>query len=86
MADQKFNEEMDVSLTAGDPDAMAYQAEVAGEEAVGGTTPTPEQNDVDELAAAVGIETQPEHPVNVMNNMLKRDQHRYELDPESKED
>lgn len=73
------------SVTGGDPDADAGQAETVGEEAVGGTTPTPEQNDVDALADAVGISTQPEHPVGVLNEMNRRDDQRFELDPESKD-
>ncbi len=72
-------------LTGGDPDAIAARAETVGEEAVGGTTPTPEQNDVDALADAVGISTQPGHPVGVLNEMNRRDDHRFELDPESKD-
>lgn len=35
------------SITGGDMDANTYQAEVVGEEAVGGETPTPGQNNVD---------------------------------------
>lgn len=70
--------------TAGDPDALSEQAKVVGEEAIGGTTPTPDQSDVDEIAEAVGIETKPEHPVDVMNQMQRRDEQRHELDPESK--
>jgi hypothetical protein len=70
--------------TAGDPDAMPYQAQVVGEEAIGGTTPTPDQSDVDDIGHAVGFNPQAEHPVNVMGTMRKRDEHRYELDPESK--
>ncbi|PZV09211.1 MAG: hypothetical protein DCF32_03110 [Leptolyngbya sp.] len=72
-------------LTGGDPDAIAERAETVGEEAVGGTTPTPEQNDVDALAEAVGISTKPEHPVGVLNEMDRRDAQRFELDPESKD-
>lgn len=70
--------------TAGDPDALQDQAKVVGEEAIGGTTPTPDQDNVDEIAAAVGINTQAEHPVRVTREMHRRDEQRYELDPESK--
>jgi hypothetical protein len=69
---------------ANDPDAMQYQAKVVGEEAIGGTTPTPDQSDVDAVAAAAGVKTRPEHPVKVVEEMRKRDEHRHELDPESK--
>lgn len=72
-------------LTGGDPDAIAERAETVGEEAIGGTTPTPEQNDVDDIADAAGVTTQPEHPVGVLNEMNRRDDQRFELDPESKD-
>ncbi|WP_204137935.1 DUF6335 family protein [Halomicronema sp. CCY15110] len=70
--------------TQGDPDAMTEQAKVVGEEAVGGTTPTPDQSNVDDIAASAGINTQAEHPVRVLREMQRRDEHRFELDPESK--
>lgn len=70
--------------TAGDPDAMTEQAKVVGEEAIGGTTPTPDQDNVDDIAEAVGINTKAEHPVKVAHEMEKRDENRFELDPESK--
>ncbi|WP_052049924.1 DUF6335 family protein [Leptolyngbya sp. KIOST-1] len=71
--------------TAGDPDAMTEQAKVVGEEAIGGTTPTPDQNNIDEIAAAAGIDTQAEQPVAVKDEMDRRDQQRFELDPDSKD-
>lgn len=70
--------------TAGDPDAMTEQAKVVGEEAIGGTTPTPDQSNVDDIAAAVGIDTPPEQPLKVRSEMQQRDEHRFELDPDSK--
>jgi hypothetical protein len=70
--------------TQGDPDAMTEQAKVVGEEAVGGTTPTPDQDNVDDIAASAGINTQAEHPVRVLRDMQRRDEDRFELDPESK--
>lgn len=73
------------STTAGDPDAMNYQAKVVGEEAIGGTTPTPDQNNVDEIMAAVGIDTEDEQPVAVKDEMDRRDDQRFELDPDSKD-
>jgi hypothetical protein len=73
------------STTAGDPDAMEYQAEVVGEEAIGGTTPTPDQNNVDGIAAAVGLDPEPEQPIAVTDEMYRRDDHRFELDPDSKD-
>lgn len=72
------------STTGGDPDTMQEQAKVVGEEAIGGTTPTPDQSDVDEIATSVGVNTPPEQPVEVMEDMQERDAHRFELDPDSK--
>ena len=72
------------STVADDPGALQEQAKVVGEEAVGGTTPTPDQSNVDAVAAAAGVKTRPERPVKVYEEMRKRDQHRHELDPESK--
>lgn len=71
--------------TAGDPDAMSEQAKVVGEEAIGGTTPLPDQNVVDDVGDSVGVDVPLEHPVNVTRSMQKRDQHRWELDPESED-
>jgi Family of unknown function (DUF6335) len=42
-------------LTAGDPDADWQRAHMSGEEAVGGTVLTPDQNVVDDLGSALGV-------------------------------
>ncbi len=85
-ADRSLNQRMAAGkpTTMGDPDAMTEQAKVVGEEAVGGTTPTPDQDNVDDIAASAGINTKAEHPVKVRHEMERRDEHRFELDPESK--
>ncbi|WP_017296935.1 DUF6335 family protein [Nodosilinea nodulosa] len=77
--------EAEQPLTAGDADAIAARASTVGEEAIGGTTPTPDQNNIDDIGAAVGVSTQPEHPVGVLNKMNRRDDNRFELDPDSKD-
>ncbi len=68
--------------TGGDPDAMNEQAKVVGEEAIGGSTPTPDQNNIDDIADATGINITPEEPVEVINEMRQRDNDRFELDPD----
>ncbi|PSN17060.1 hypothetical protein C7271_19715 [filamentous cyanobacterium CCP5] len=68
---------------AGDPDAMAEQAKMVGEEAIGGTTPTPDQDVVDDIGEAVGVQMDPDQPVEVTEEMRDRDRQRWELDPES---
>ena len=72
--------------TGGDIDTDQYQSQVSGEEAVGGTASTPDQNVVEDLAIAEGIQTPDEHPLRTLRMMQSRDAHRWELEPESSED
>lgn len=81
-----YIEEDGMTITANDLDANHYQAEVAGEEAVGGLTPTPEQNIVEDVATATGVETGDNKPLRVQEKLEKRDDQRWELDPDSAED
>jgi hypothetical protein len=76
----------DPAPTGGDVDSDQYLARVVGEEAIGGSTPTPDQNVVEDLAVAAGIEI-PDTTALHTNTMLEtRDSHRWELDPTSSED
>lgn len=68
------------SVTGGDMDANTYQAEVVGEEAVGGETPTPGQNNVDELGKAVGMSLDDGEELAVIDKLEARDEQRLELD------
>ncbi|MGP1384928.1 MAG: DUF6335 family protein [Thainema sp.] len=72
--------------TAGDIDANAYQAQVVGEEAVGGTTPTPDQDSTEALAEAAGIEVRDRKPIQTRDDLERRDQNRWQLDPDSAAD
>lgn len=76
----------DSSPTGGDVDVNQYLAKVAGEEAVGGTTPTPDQNVVEDLAASVGIKIADKATLHTSEILEQRDAHRWELEPESAED
>ncbi|NJL83661.1 MAG: hypothetical protein HC890_13190 [Chloroflexaceae bacterium] len=69
--------------TGGDWDANQYQAEVVGEEAVGGQTPTPGQVDVDRLGQSMGIEMRDREVVAGVDKLNRRDENRWELDPDS---
>jgi hypothetical protein len=73
-------------LSGGDVDARWDEAESAGDESVGGSTLTPDQDVVDEIGAAVGITYQEGEPLRVGEKEEERDQHRWELDPASAED
>jgi Family of unknown function (DUF6335) len=73
-------------LSGGDVDARWDQAEASGEETVGGSNPTPDQDIVDEIGRAVGITYQEGEPLRVGRKEEERDEHRWELDPASAED
>lgn len=66
-----------------DPDVLSEQAKVVGEEAVGGTTPTPDQDIVDDIGTATGVTMDPDRPVDVAEEVHARDDQRWELDPQS---
>jgi hypothetical protein len=75
-----------LSPTGGDIDADQYLAQVVGEEAIGGTTPTPDQNVVENLAVSAGIEIPDKATLHTSEMLERRNSHRWELDPESAED
>jgi len=66
-----------------DAENDAYRAEVNGDEAVGGSTAIPSQNDTEELAEAVGIVIDDDTTLETEEMLLKRDRDRWELDPAS---
>lgn len=72
-------------LSGGDIDA-AWEDSDVGEESVGGANPTPDQDIVEELGRAVGIEYQDNESLGTEEKLNKRDEHRWELDPASSED
>lgn len=73
-------------LTGGDIDASWEQAAMVGDEAVGGTASTPDQDIVDELGAAVGLEMDDQAFLRTNEILEQRDDQRWELDPKSSED
>ncbi len=73
-------------VTGGDLDDNLYQAEVVGEEAVGGQTPTPDQNVTEKLLQAMGVASVDGEPVQTKEKLERRDRVRWELDPLSSED
>lgn len=72
-------------VSAGDIDADWQRAD-AGEETVGGSAPTPDQDIVDELGEAVGLTYDDDEPLRTTEKVEERDRHRWELDPASSED
>ena len=72
-------------LSGGDVDA-AWALSAVGEETVGGTVATPDQDIVDELGAAVGLEMPDRAFLRTTEILEQRDSQRWELDPKSSED
>jgi uncharacterized protein DUF6335 len=73
-------------LSGGDVDARWDEAESSGDEAVGGSTLTPDQDVVDEIGKAAGVTYQEGEPLRVGEKEEERDEHRWELDPASADD
>lgn len=73
-------------LTGGDVDAAWEQAATVGDEAVGGTVATPDQDIVDEIGAAVGLEMEDYAFLRTNEILEERDDRRWDLDPMSSED
>lgn len=72
-------------LSGGDVDAAWDQAGV-GDETVGGTAVTPDQDVVDELGEAVGLTYEDDEPLDTDGKLAERDRDRWELDPASATD
>lgn len=72
------------ALSGGDVDAAWEDADV-GEESVGGGNPTPDQNVVEELGEAMGLNYEDGEPLHSEEKLASRDEHRWELNPASSE-
>jgi hypothetical protein len=74
------------SLGAGDPDADLEDANFVGESGVGGGNSTPDQDIVEEIGVAAGLEYQDNEPLHTTDKLQQRDRNRWELNPASSED
>jgi hypothetical protein len=74
------------AMTGGDVDADWESAEAVGDEAPGGDNPTPDQDVVDNIGRAVGIEYDDNEELQGGDEIVKRDKKRWELDPASSDD
>jgi hypothetical protein len=72
-------------LAGGDVDAAWDDATGDGEELVGGDTPTPGQDRVDDIGEGAGLTYKDDEPLN-FDKVLIRDQHRWELNAASAAD
>jgi hypothetical protein len=70
----------DATILAGDPDDDAIENEYAGENVPGGSAPTPDQNLVDEIGRAYGLEEEDNGPLHAASEIMeRRDRRRSEL-------
>ena len=73
-------------LTGGDVDASWEDAYSTGDEAPGGDNPTPDQDRVDDIGKALGVQYEDSEELKAADKISERDRHRWELDPASAED
>jgi hypothetical protein len=73
-------------VSGGDVDVDLEDAYFTGEEAPGGDNPTPDQDVVDDIGKALGVEYDDNEPLKGSEKVIERDKHRWELDPASAED
>jgi hypothetical protein len=74
------------ALTGGDLDADWESAYTVGDEAPGGDNSTPDQSVVDEIGEAFGVQYDDDEELKGEAKIAERDEHRWELDPESSDD
>lgn len=74
------------ALTGGDVDASWEDAYAVGDEAPGGDNPTPDQDIVDEIGKALGVQYDDNEELKGADKIQERDRHRWELDPASSDD
>ena len=77
---------MSTAITAGDVDVDLENAYFSGDETPGGDNPTPDQDVVDDIGRALGVEYQDNEELRAGDKVIERDKHRWELDPASSED
>jgi hypothetical protein len=87
MAESALNHRgMDPSIAAGDVDVDVEDAYFTGEEAPGGDNPTPDQDVVDDIGKALGVQYEDNEELKAADKVIERDRKRWELDPASAED
>jgi len=87
MAESRANQaSLTPDISAGDVDVNVEDAYFVGDESPGGDNPTPDQDVVDEIGKALGVEYQDAEELRGSDKVSDRDKHRWELDPASSED
>lgn len=74
------------AASGGDVDADWQRAQSSGEETVGGSVATPDQDVVDEIGHALGVDQASDAPVTTSEEILKsRDRHYWHLERDAAE-
>jgi hypothetical protein len=77
---------MSPEIAGGDVDVDLEDAYFTGDEAPGADNPTPDQDAVDDIGKALGVEYADSEELKASDKVVERDKHRWELDPASSED
>lgn len=85
---EKFTQHTETSpaITGGDIDADWESAYTVGDEAPGGDNPTPDQDIVDDIGKALGVQYEDNEELKGEKKISDRDRKRWELDPASSDD
>jgi hypothetical protein len=83
---RREHNEVSPDLTAGDVDADWEDAYSVGDEAPGGDNPTPDQDRVDDIGKALGVQYDDNEELKAADKIAARDKHRWELDPACSDD
>jgi len=69
------------NIRVGDPDDSVMDNEYVGDETPGGSSPTPDQNSVDDIGSAYGLQEEDDGPLRGAAEILeRRDRHRATMD------
>ena len=86
LAEMVSHHETSPVVSAGDVDADWQRGQSSGEETVGGSAATPDQDIVDEIGRALGVEQPPDSPVTTSGEILEaRHRHYWHLEREAAE-
>ena len=86
-AEMSHHAETSPRLSGGDVDANWVGAYDSGDEAVGGSVATPDQDVVDEIGEALGVPQAPDEEVHTSEEILgERDRYRWRLEREAADD
>lgn len=78
--------EVSPEITGGDVDADWQGAYDSGDEAPGGDNMTPDQDRVDDIGKALGVQYEDNEELKGSDKIAERDKNRWELDPASSDD